>query len=132
MLTYRGTRGLENRFGNARAASGRWAVEEWLAHHGSALVARFDAATYRTLLGALDAHDLGSLRAAAAGTAERVGCVTGIGISSDVLYPPGTVRAWVRAYRAGGVQARYREIVSAHGHDGFLMEWDQLSALLNA
>jgi len=130
MLTYRGTRGLESRFGNARADSGRWAVEEWLAHHGSALVARFDAATYRTLLGALDAHDLGSLPEAAARTAERVGCVTGIGISSDVLYPPSGVRSWVRAYRAHGVQARYRQIESVHGHDAFLMEWDQLSKLL--
>jgi homoserine O-acetyltransferase len=131
MLTYRGTRGLESRFGNARAESGRWAVEEWLAHHGSALVARFDAGTYRTLLGALDGHELGDLKHAAARTAQRVGRVTGIGISSDVLYPPGTVRAWVRAYRAGGVRAHYRQIESVHGHDGFLMEWDQLSDLLN-
>jgi homoserine O-acetyltransferase len=130
MLTYRGTRGLEARFGNARAASGRWAVEEWLAHHGSALVARFDTATYRTLLGALDAHDVGGLREAARCTAEHVGRVTGIGISSDVLYPPSTVRAWVRGYRAGGVNARYRQITSVHGHDAFLMEWDQLSELL--
>src|SRR5690606_19056203 len=130
MLTYRGTRGLDARFGNTRAASGRWAVEEWLAHHGSALVARFDAATYRTLLGALDAHDVGSLPEAAARTAERVGRVTGIGISSDVLYPPSGVRDWVRAYRARGVHARYRQITSVHGHDAFLMEWDQLSNVL--
>jgi homoserine O-acetyltransferase len=130
MLTYRGTRGLETRFGNARAVSGRWAVEEWLAHHGSALVSRFDTATYRTLLGALDAHDVGELGQAAARTAQRVGRVTGVGISSDVLYPPSTVRGWVRGYRAGGVNARYRQIESVHGHDAFLMEWDQLSNVL--
>lgn len=130
MLTYRGTRGLESRFGNARAESGRWAVEEWLAYHGSALVSRFDTATYRTLLGALDAHDVGNLPEAARCTAERVGRVTGIGISSDVLYPPSTVRAWVRAYRAGGVRARYRQLESVHGHDGFLMEWEGLRAAI--
>ena len=29
-----------------------------------------------------------------------------------------------------GVDARYREIRSTKGHDAFLVEWDQLAAIL--
>jgi homoserine O-acetyltransferase len=130
MLTYRGAGGLERRFGNRREADGRFAIESWLAHHGSALVARFDADTYRTLLHALDTHDIGELAEAGAATARQVARITGVGISSDVLYPPGTVRRWVRAYRAAGAQARYRELRSAHGHDGFLIETGAVAEIL--
>ena len=31
---------------------------------------------------------------------------------------------------AAGVDAAYREIQSTKGHDAFLVEWDQLTALL--
>lgn len=130
MLTYRGARGLEARFANGTSSAGRWAVEEWLAHHGRALVARFDATSYRVLLDALDGHDLGPLEAAAAEIAARVARVTGVGISTDILYPPATVRRWVRAFRRHGTRARYREIASPHGHDAFLMEWEQVREIL--
>ncbi|HET9133921.1 MAG TPA: alpha/beta fold hydrolase [Gemmatimonadales bacterium] len=130
MLTYRGASGLERRFGNRRDPDGRFAIEAWLAHHGSALVARFDADTYRTLLHALDTHDLGDLAEAGEATARQVTRITGVGISSDVLYPPGTVRRWVRAYRAAGAQARYRELRSVHGHDAFLIETGAVGEVL--
>jgi homoserine O-acetyltransferase/O-succinyltransferase len=56
--------------------------------------------------------------------------VIGVGVDSDLLYAPEEVRAWTEAYRAGGVNARYREITSAAGHDAFLIEWDQVEAIL--
>ena len=31
---------------------------------------------------------------------------------------------------AAGVDARYREIRSTKGHDAFLVEWDQLEAII--
>lgn len=125
MLTYRGRRGLEQRFG-----SGAEAIESWLAHHGDRLVARFDPESYRVLLAALDRHDLGDLDAAAWRTAERVGEVIGVGIDSDILYTAAEVRRWVRRYRRAGVRARYREIRSPHGHDAFLLETGQVAAIL--
>jgi homoserine O-acetyltransferase len=78
----------------------------------------------------MDLHDVGDLRAAAQATAARVGTVIGVGVDSDLLYAPEEVRAWTEAYRAAGVDARYREIASAAGHDAFLIEWDQVEAIL--
>jgi homoserine acetyltransferase len=56
--------------------------------------------------------------------------VIGVGVDSDLLYAAGEVRAWTDAYRAAGVDARYREIASSAGHAAFLIEWDQVEAIL--
>ena len=56
--------------------------------------------------------------------------LTGVGIEDDILYGPRQVHALVDAATAAGVDARYREIRSTKGHDAFLVEWDQLTTLL--
>ena len=54
-----------------------------------------------------------------------VTALTGVGIQGDRFCAAEEVQAWVDA--AGG---RYRELRSPHGHDAFLIEHDQVSALL--
>ena len=56
--------------------------------------------------------------------------VIGVGIEGDILYGPRQVRALVDAARAAGADASYREIRSDKGHDAFLVEWDQVSAVI--
>ncbi len=126
MLTYRTPQEFETRFGRQGGADEPFAVQSYLSRHGAKLVSRFDAKSYRTLLGAMDAHDVGHGRGgpgaalAAAGTR-----LTGVGIPGDGLYPEDVVRGWTR--EAG---AAYRELRSEHGHDGFLLEPDAVGALL--
>jgi homoserine O-acetyltransferase len=57
--------------------------------------------------------------------------VTGVGIQDDILYGPRQVRQLVDAATAAGVDATYREIRSDKGHDAFLVEWDQLRAIID-
>jgi len=131
MMSYRSPAEFRQRFGRGSTrVPGRYDVEHWLRRHGEKLVARFDAASYWCLLGVMDRHDLGDLRTAARATAARVGTVTGVGIDRDVLYEAREVRHWVEAYRAAGARARYAEIASVYGHDAFLIEWDQVAAIL--
>ncbi|MCU0622510.1 MAG: alpha/beta fold hydrolase [Gemmatimonadaceae bacterium] len=126
MLSYRAEPGLEHRFGRTTEAEGAWRIAGWLDAHGEKLVARFDAASYRLLLDAMDAHDLGRGRASvAAALAPLDGRVTGIGISSDVLYSADLVRYWTEL--AGG---RYESLVSPHGHDAFLIDQHHVGRLL--
>ena len=54
----------------------------------------------------------------------------GVGIDTDILYDAREVLDWVNAYRLGGARASYREIETPYGHDAFLIEWEQLSAIL--
>ena len=54
-----------------------------------------------------------------------------MGITSDALYPPYQQRAISEAVAAAGTPADYVEIESPHGHDGFLIELDQVGAALS-
>ncbi len=49
-----------------------------------------------------------------------------VGIDSDQLYRPEHTDALVAALSARGQTARAATLTSLHGHDGFLVEWDQL------
>ena len=53
-----------------------------------------------------------------------------IGISSDWLFPPQDVRALGERMRSAGVDARYAELTSSHGHDGFLADAADMAALV--
>ena len=124
MLTYRTPLELEQRF--RPDGAGPCPVRGYLDHHGEKLARRFTARSYRTLLDAIDSHDVGRGRGSV-GAALRPfrGRLVGVGIPGDLLYPPEEVLRWTRA--AG---AEYRELVSQSGHDGFLLETGAVGALL--
>jgi homoserine O-acetyltransferase len=134
MTTYRSEFDFDERFGRGLEADGTPSIVSYLEHQGEKLVERFDAATYRVLVGAIDGHDIGLGRGGATGALEvlaRAGTrLTGIGIQDDILYGPTQVRALVAAAAEAGLEAHYREIRSTKGHDAFLVEWEQLGALL--
>lgn len=124
MTTYRS----EEDFGT------REGVGSYLEHQGRKLRDRFDARAYLALVEAMDAHDVGRERGGVAAALHALALsgtrLTGVGITGDILFGPRQVRALVDAARAAGVTAAYREIVSSKGHDAFLVEWDQLTAIL--
>jgi homoserine O-acetyltransferase/O-succinyltransferase len=124
MTTYRSEVDFDTRDG----------IGSYLEHQGVKLRHRFHAGSYAALAGAMNAHDVGRDRggvvAAFHSLAEAGVAVAGIGIEGDILYGPRQVRALVDTARSAGVDAIYREITSNKGHDAFLVEWDQMSAIL--
>jgi homoserine O-acetyltransferase len=134
MTTYRSETDFAERFGRELEPDGGTSVVSYLRHQGEKLVERFDGDTYRVLAQAMDLHDIGEGRGGRDAALARLGAggarLTGIGIEGDILYGPAQVRALVAAAASSGVEARYREVRSAKGHDAFLVEWDQLSGLL--
>ena len=131
LVTYRSQLEFERRFGRRQTReAGRYDVDYYLRRHGEKLVQRFDARTYVGLMDAIDSHDVGNASVAGWSTRERVREVIGVGIDSDILYPAEEVRAWVEAYARGGANARYAEIETPYGHDGFLVEQAQINRIL--
>lgn len=122
-LSYRAPVGLEWSQGRWPSPQdpGRFAVETYLDHQGERLVERFDANSYLAISRAMDRFDL-SL-ADLANISHPVLCV---GISSDLLYTPGEVRALADAIP----NAEYWELASPHGHDAFLIDTEVLSKRL--
>lgn len=126
MLSFRAPEGLDARFGKG-------GVEAWLDHHGEALAARFSRARYHALLGAMASHDLGRDRGGLAETLKELQCPLHIlGIGSDQLFVPALVHELAIAARQVGKLAGLDWLDSPHGHDAFLMEWDQLSDWLRS
>lgn len=125
MMTYRTAAEFEIRFGRDRGPDG-FQVESYLNHQGRKLQRRFDVASYLMLMGAMDAHDVGRERGGLEQALRPVrGRLVGVGIPGDILYTDADVRAWTDA-----VGAEYRSIDSIHGHDAFLIEVDQVAAIL--
>ncbi|HKJ11147.1 MAG TPA: homoserine O-acetyltransferase [Ornithinimicrobium sp.] len=131
--TYRSAGDLEDRFGAAPqlgeepAAGGRYAVQSYLHHHGRKLVRRFDANTYLVLTEAMNGHDIGRGRGGVESALRRITAdLTVAVVSSDRLFTPseGAVIAQAPACRA------LRVIESPHGHDSFLIETEQVFALI--
>ena len=133
-LTYRGELDLDTRFGNGAQGDevpldgGRYAVQSYLQHQGSKLLARFDAGSYVVLTEALSSHDVGRGRggAAAALRSCTLPVVVG-GITSDRLYP---LRLQEELAELLPGCDGLNVVESLCGHDGFLVETEAVGELI--
>lgn len=96
-------------------------------YQGQKLVNRFNVFSYLTLLNAMDSHNVGRNRG---GTEKALSSIKAntlvIGIKSDILFP-----TQEQVFLACNIpKATYKEISSDYGHDGFLIETDKLTRLL--
>lgn len=127
-IAYRSTAELDERFGREVQVDGRWAVDSYLQHHGAKLVSRFDANSYVVLTSAMDSHDVARGRGDLATALSRVTARTVVaGIDSDRLYPLHQQQQLADLIPTSGP---LQVVESPHGHDGFLIEAEQVGALL--
>jgi len=98
-------------------------------YQGEKLVNRdFDAYSYWYLSYTVDSMNVGRGRGGVDKALEKIKaeCMV-ISITSDVLFPPKHGRETASVLK----KAEYYEINSIFGHDGFLIEYDQLSEILS-
>lgn len=131
--SYRSANELEERFGRtpqderSPLEGGRFTVQSYLEHHGAKLVSRFDALSYVRLTQAMATHDIGRGRGGIEAAMRAFdGELVVAAVDSDRLFPVAASADLVRAHGRG----RLRLIHSPHGHDGFLIETDQVAALV--
>ena len=132
--TYRSALELDERFGRIPQGEeepllgGRFAVQSYLDHHGDKLTRRFDANTYLVLNRSMITHDLGRNRG---GVEAALASITAralvVAVDSDRLFLPEQSERIARGIPGAG-QVRY--VHSPYGHDGFLIEEDQVGALV--
>jgi homoserine O-acetyltransferase/O-succinyltransferase len=121
MLTYKSDELLRERHDRRpdRHDPMRYDVEGYLDHQGAKFTGRMDGATYTLLTHAMDSFDVRDREAP-----PHVD-LTFVGISSDWLFRPEDIRKTARR-----LNARYVELVSAHGHDAFLAETHALTEVM--
>ena len=142
-LTYRTSRELDLRFGRLaqrgedalsscvtgrHVGAGRFAVQSYLDHHGDKILHRFDPGSYVALTDCMTTHDVargrGSLESVL-GSIEipvRVG-----GIDTDRLYPLAQQAELADLIPTCG---QLDVIESPFGHDGFLIEADEVGRIV--
>ncbi|GAB2749796.1 homoserine O-acetyltransferase [Terrabacter koreensis] len=135
-ITYRTETELDERFGREaqlgedplRAGDrGRFAVESYLDHHAGKLARRFDANSYLVLTEAMNSHDVGRDRGGVAAALARVEAdCTIVSVDTDRLYPPRLSDDLHSALR----RSHREHITSAFGHDGFLIEEEQVGRIV--
>jgi homoserine O-acetyltransferase len=133
-VTYRSEPELQVRFGRSAQAEedpwtgGRYQVESYLDHQAAKLAHRFDAGSYVVLSEAMNSHDVGRGRGGVRAALRRVTARTLVaGVDSDRLYPPSQQADLAAAVPSSDA---LRLISSPYGHDGFLIETDQVAALV--
>ena len=134
MITFRTQESYQQKFGRRiRKEPGKgivpfYEVESYLRYQGEKLVNRYDANTYIYISRTCDLHDVTKGR----GTIEEaLGSIKAktlsVGIDTDILYPPAEQKE-IAGHIPG---AEYKEIVSIHGHDAFLIEFGQMNKILD-
>lgn len=136
MISYRTAHGYCKKFGRDLRDNGdnnssrygsnaSWQVKSYLEYQGIKFIDRFDPITYVKMTEQMDSHDVsrnrGSSVAEVLKRVEIPACV--LGIDSDVLYPLSEQEEIVEHMP----NSELKIIHSDDGHDGFLLEQDQVN-----
>ena len=96
-------------------------------YQGEKLCRRYNAYSYHAILNAFDTHDVGRGRGGVEAARGKIRARTlVVGITTDIIFTP----AEMRRLHGQIPGSRYCEIDSPFAHDGFLVEYEQLNALL--
>jgi homoserine O-acetyltransferase len=94
-------------------------------YQGQKLANRFNAFTYWVLTKAMDSHHVGRGRTSTEAALAKIKANTlVIGIDSDLLFPT-REQEYLAKHIPG---AKWDTLSSLHGHDGFLVEFDQFKS----
>ncbi len=127
MFSYRTPHGFDTKFGRAQSEDGRFEVRRYLEYQGQKFLSRFDALTYVRLTEKMDTHDVGRGRGGVEAALRSLGQpVLVLGIDSDVLYPLHEQEEMATLIPQGELKV----VQSREGHDGFLLEQQQVGGAI--
>ncbi|RMA57218.1 alpha/beta fold hydrolase [Ulvibacter antarcticus] len=132
MTFYRTPQSLTAKFDRSkREGSSNYDVENWLKSHGEKLEKRFHLKAYKLMNHLLMTADVTDGTRNFIDSAKRIkGAIHLIGIDSDHFYLNEEIINSYLALSEFKNNISFSEINSIHGHDGFLIEFEQLSKIL--
>ena len=126
MLCYRTPESLNFRFRNETDAEKKIRKsEDWLNFHGKKLTERFSLKAYQ-----LVNHLLMNIKGNEEGLIKIEAEIHLVAIDADLFYPAFEIKNTGTFLKNNNKNVFYHEIRSVHGHDAFLMEYEQLNAIL--
>ena len=132
MLCYRTPTSFKERFHRSKNEdSSIFNVESWLLHHGKKLQERYQLSSYKLmnqLLKSIDVTRSGEKNIDILNQIEA--SIHIIGVDSDLFFTAEENRETFKKLAFTKSNVTYNEIKSVHGHDAFLMEYDQLQKII--
>lgn len=126
MLCYRTPQSLNDRFQNQyNQEKQRLESEDWLIYHGNALNERFSLKAYRLMN-----HLLMKINVAEEALENIQARMHMISVDTDLFFPASEIRMCFESLKKKNKDVSYHEIQSIHGHDAFLMEYQQLNNII--
>ncbi|WP_426477011.1 alpha/beta fold hydrolase [Chryseobacterium sp. CBSDS_008] len=126
MLCYRTPQSLNDRFQNQyNQDKQRLESEDWLVYHGNALNERFSLKAYKLMN-----HLLMNINADETGLENIQARMHMISVDTDLFFPASEIRMCFENLQEKNKDVSYHEIQSIHGHDAFLMEYQQLNNII--
>lgn len=127
LLTYRGSLGYNLTQQDREESAPLHRAASYQQYQGEKLCRRYNAYSYYAILNAFDTHDAGRGRGGVAAALAQIKARTVVvGITTDIIFTPAEMRE-LHGMIAG---SDYHEIASPFGHDGFLVEHEQLNDIL--
>ena len=132
MLFYRTADSFKEKFNRTKnEEQGNFNTESWLLHHGQKLENRFTLKTYKMMNHLLSSIDISRNRGTFNGVASQIKAnIFQVGVDSDFFFVPKENLETQKLLIKAGVPNNYGEIKSIHGHDAFLIEFEQLTNIL--
>ena len=129
MLLYRTPQSLGQKF-NRKQNDHYFQIESWLIHHGIILKDRFRLSAYKLMNHLLKTIDIGKNADAKAAIQSITANIHLVGINTDLFFIPEETRQTFADLKSVKSNIFYHEIRSIHGHDAFLIEYEQLAQII--
>ena len=132
MLCYRTPESFKERFKRSTNEELQvFNVESWLMHHGEKLQERFQLSAYKLMNQLLKSIDITREgEEAFKALQESDTKIHIIGVNSDLFFTAEENKETFKRLAQANTNVTYGEVQSVHGHDAFLMEFEQLEKLL--
>ena len=132
MLCYRTPESFKEKFNRHTTEKlETFQVESWLNYHGDKLSKRFQLSAYKMMNQLLKTIDITRNRESLESVISKVDAnIYIVGINSDLFFTAKENRETYMEIKKFKNNVFYSEIDSQHGHDAFLMEYEQLDNLL--
>ena len=131
MLLYRTPKSLNQRF-QRRVENENYQVENWLMYHGETLKNRFTLSAYKLMNHLLKTNDISRNRTDFLTVANEIQSnIHLVAVNSDLFFTPDENIKTFNQLKKTKANVFYHEINSIHGHDAFLIEFEQLATILN-
>ncbi|MBY0487511.1 MAG: alpha/beta fold hydrolase [Flavobacteriaceae bacterium] len=132
MLLYRTPQSLKKKFNRSKQSQlNDFQIESWLVNHGFKLQNRFKLSAYKLMNHLLKTIDItketNDFEISAAKISANIHIVA---VDTDYFFIPDENRETFEILKPIKQNVFYHEIKSIHGHDAFLIEFDQLAQIL--